>query len=340
MVTFVTRAPALRGIVTAMPERQEANRDLSALFGEEVVDKIIRATGIETRPLSDGLLISDMAVAAAQDLMDGLGWSADSIDLLVVVTQTPDYPLPATSYVVHGRLGLPMTTATLDLRLGCSGFVYGLSVISSMMAAGGLKRALLIGGDVINTMIAADDRALRLLFGDAVAATALEATGEDHQIGFDLGADGTGVPHLMSETGGVAKPGDPRLYMDGARVLSFSLRQVAPSVARALGVVGQTAEAMDHVILHQANAMMIQSLAKKIGLRDDQVVEAVKNYGNTGPASIPLAMCDLFREHTSPHPVNLLLSGFGVGWSWASAVWRTEPPRYGNIVRLPAKDAL
>lgn len=340
MVTFVTRAPALRGIVTAMPERQEANRDLSALFGEEVVDKIIRATGIETRPVSDGLLISDMAVAAAQDLMEGLGWDKDSIDLLVVVTQTPDYPLPATSYVVHGRLGLPMTTATLDLRLGCSGFVYGLSVISSMMAAGGLKRALLIGGDVINTMIAEDDRALRLLFGDAVAATALEATDDDHQIGFDLGADGTGAPHLMSEIGGVAKPGDPQLYMDGARVLSFSLRQVAPSVARALEVVGQAAEGMDHVILHQANAMMIQSLAKKIGLRDDQVVEAVKDYGNTGPASIPLAMCDLFRGRTSPYPVNLLLSGFGVGWSWASAVWRTPLPTYCDIVRLPSKDPL
>lgn len=136
MVTYVTRAPALRGIVTAMSQRQEANRDLASIFGDEVVDKIIRATGIETRPVSDGLLISDMAVAAAQNLMEGLGWEADSIDLLVVVTQTPDYPLPATSYVVHGRLGLPMTTATLDLRLGCSGFVYGLSVISSMMAAG------------------------------------------------------------------------------------------------------------------------------------------------------------------------------------------------------------
>ncbi|MDC7676964.1 ketoacyl-ACP synthase III [Asticcacaulis machinosus] len=338
MVTFVTRGPALRGIVTAMPQRQDANRDLATLFGEEAVDKIIRATGIETRPVSDGLLISDMAVAAAENLMEGLGWTSDSIDLLVVVTQTPDYPLPATSYVVHGRLGLPMTTATLDLRLGCSGFVYGLSVISSMMAAGGLKRALLIGGDVINTMIAEDDRALRLLFGDAVAATALEASDDDHQIGFDLGADGSGVPHLISETGGVAKSGNPQLYMDGARVLSFSLRQVAPSVARALAVTGQTASDMDHVILHQANAMMIQSLAKKIGLRDDQVVEAVRDYGNTGPASIPLAMCDLFRGRASQYPVNLLLSGFGVGWSWASAVWRTSLPTYCEIIRLPHKD--
>ncbi|WAC47487.1 ketoacyl-ACP synthase III [Asticcacaulis sp. SL142] len=340
MATFVTRAPALRGIVTAMPSHQESNHDLSGLFGEEMVGKIIGATGIETRPVSDGLLISDMAVAAAQNLMDGLGWDKDSIDLLVLVTQTPDYPLPATSYVVHGRLGLPMTTATLDLRLGCSGFVYGLSVISSMMAAGGLKRALLIGGDVINTMIADDDRALRLLFGDAVAATALEASDDDHQIGFDLGADGSGAPHLISETGGVAHPGDPRLYMDGARVLSFSLRQVAPSVARALAAVNMAADDMDHVILHQANAMMIQSLAKKIGLRDEQVVEVVRDYGNTGPASIPLAMCETFHQVTSQAPVNLLLSGFGVGWSWASAVWRTPKPCYCDILRLPHKDQL
>lgn len=189
-------------------------------------------------------------------------------------------------------------------------------------------------------MIAGDDRALRLLFGDAVAATALEASDDDHQIGFDLGADGMGAPHLMSETGGVAKPGDPRLYMDGARVLSFSLRQVAPSVVRALEATDHSAEDMDHVILHQANAMMIQSLAKKIGLRNDQVVEAVKDYGNTGPASIPLAMCDLFCGMVSERPLNLLLSGFGVGWSWASAVWRTEPPRYCHIVRLPPKDQL
>ncbi|MFT3998196.1 MAG: ketoacyl-ACP synthase III [Asticcacaulis sp.] len=337
MAAFAGTGPVLRGVVTALPETVSENRDLGAQFGEEAIAKIIAATGIERRPVSEAHTVSQLGAEAAQRLIEGLGWSADSIGLLIVVTQTPDYPLPSTACVLQHRLGLSSGTVCLDIGLGCSGYVYGLSVVSSLMQASGIARALLVTGDMTTRMIDEDNRALKPLFGDAVSVTALESG--EATLAVDLGSDGSGAPYLISRTGGMAESGPARLFMDGTQVMAFTLKQVAPSIARALETAETTIEAMDHVVLHQANALMLRTLGHKIKARDDQMVYAVRDYGNTSSASIPLALCDRFMTPdaapTHDKPMRLLLCGFGVGWSWSTAVWTTPVPDVIAIVRVP-----
>jgi 3-oxoacyl-[acyl-carrier-protein] synthase-3 len=333
MPGFSLPAPTLAGLVCALPATSQANADLGERFGAETMRKIIASTGITERPVATGQTVSDLATAAANSLLDGLGWERNSIDLLIVVTQTPDRPLPATACILQQRLTLAMTTAAFDLGLGCSGFVYGLSVVASMLACGAAKRALLVAGDISSLMIGSDDRALLPLFGDAVAVAALERGAETgNSISFDLGTDGAGAPYLISATGGTVSPGAPRLFMDGPQVMAFALKQVEPSIRRVLALGGHKIAEADHVVLHQANAMMLQRLGDKIGATPEQLVLALSRYGNTSSASIPLALAECLSGGTADR-VRLLLSGFGVGWSWASAWWDTARPGVCGILR-------
>lgn len=333
MTAYATSGVALRGIVTAMPQAVSENSALAEAFGAETMAKIIAATGIERRPVTTTHTVSDLGNIAAAALLAKLDWAPSSIGLIVVVTQTPDYPLPSTACILQQKLGLSTTTAALDVNLGCSGYVYGLSVVTAMMRSGGIRRALLVAGDITTRMISDSNRSLAPLFGDAVAATALELD-EASQLAFDLGSDGSGGPYLISRTGGLAEPGAPELFMDGTQVMAFSLKQVAPSVTRALEAAGQEIEAMDHVVLHQANAMMIRTLGHKVKARDDQMVYAVKDYGNTSSTSIPLALCDHLTRHPASGVQRFLLCGFGVGWSWSTVVWTTPAPAVHDIVRV------
>lgn len=333
MVSFTARAPKLCGIVTALPQTVSENTDLAASFGAETMAKIIAATGIERRPVADRHTVSQLGVAAADVLLEKLNWARETIGLLIVVTQTPDYPLPSTACVMQNALGLSKETAAFDLGLGCSGYVYGLSVANAMMQSGGIFRALLVTGDITTHMISDSNRSLAPLFGDGVAVTALELS-EDGSIAFDLGSDGSGAPYLISKTGGLAEPGAAELFMDGTQVMAFSLKQVAPSIERALTAAGRAIGDIDHVILHQANAMMIRTLGHKIKARDDQMVYAVRDFGNTSSASIPLAICDHLNRIRPQTDMSFLLCGFGVGWSWATAVWHTEAPACHDIVRV------
>lgn len=323
---------ALKGIVTALPQTVRENADLAEAFGAETIAKIIAATGIERRPVSQSHTVSDLGQAAAQHLLDALGWAADSVGLLVVVTQTPDHPLPSTAALLQHRLGLGAIPA-FDVNLGCSGYVYGLWQAAALMQGAGIGRALLVTGDMTTRMIRDSNRSLAPLFGDAVSVTALELD-NTARINFDLGTDGSGAPYLISQTGGLREPGPPELFMDGTQVMAFSLKQVAPSIARALDASGLGITDMDRVVLHQANAMMLKTLGHKIKAEDAQMVYAIRDYGNTSSASIPLALCDDLKDNRRAF-LTLLLCGFGVGWSWGTAVWRTPAPTVADIIRVP-----
>jgi len=330
VTTFSLPAPRLAGIVSALPAHSEANADLAGRFGTETIAKIIAATGIERRPIARTETVGELGTLAARRLLDRLDWAPETIDLIVVVTQTPDYPMPATACILQNALGLAKHVAAFDLSLGCSGFVYGLSIVGSLLATGAAKRALLVTGDITSRLIGADDRSLAPLFGDAVSVTALEAGGIG-KICFDLGTDGSGAPYLTCHAGGTVEPGPPRLFMDGTQVMAFSLKQVRPSIQRAMAEAGKTMAEIDHVVLHQANAMMLKTLGQKIGAAPEQLVIALRDYGNTSSASIPLALGDCLGR--AARPQRLILSGFGVGWSWASAYWETPAPEMCAVVR-------
>lgn len=336
MVASTIDGVALRGLVACLPERSEGVDELAARFGEDAAQKIAKATGIQQRHLAaTGQCTSDLAAAAAQRLLDGLGWAADTVDLLVLVTQTHDQLLPGTGSLLHHRLGLRKGAAVLDLTHGCSGYVYGLWTAAAMLKTVG-RRALLLVGDTTSRLVDPADRSVAPLFGDAAAATALELDDEAGPMVFDLGSDGAGAPYLSVRGGGLRHPEEPpRLFMDGTQVFAFTLREIPASIRNVLERAGLDIGAIDHLVLHQANAQMIRHLAQKVGAEPDRTVLALAPFGNTSSASIPLAMADALAPLLLEGPRRLLLSGFGVGWSWGSVALTAGPLFVCEKVVLP-----
>lgn len=325
----------LAGIVSAVPAHAGTEADLATRFGADAASRIIKATGIVRRPLAAaGQCTSDLAAAAAETLLTGLGWERATVTVLLMVTQTPDHSLPATAIQIQHRLGLGHGTAAFDIGLGCSGYVYGLWVAAALLGALPVgSRALVLAGDTTSRYLCPDDRATVPLFGDAATATALERDDNASPMSFDLGSDGAGAPYLMVRGGGMRDPDVPAtLFMDGTQVFAFTLREVPASLCAVLKTAGWELGSVDHIVLHQANAQMIRHLGQRLGARPEQMVLALEDTGNTSSASIPLALCHTLTSLT--HPVRLLLSGFGVGWSWASVALTIPPLKVCRILNL------
>ncbi|MFY8095046.1 MAG: ketoacyl-ACP synthase III [Niveispirillum sp.] len=317
---------ALRGIVSALPVGVEDVADLAGRFGADQAERIATATGIRRRHIAaPGQCMSDLALPAARSLLDGLQWADDSVDILVCVTQTPDHPLPATACLLQHRLGLGKRCAAFDVGLGCSGYVYGLWLAASLLAGMGRGRALLVAGDTTSHTLDRHDRSVAPLFGDAATVTALEWDVTAGTLTVDVGTDGAGAPYLIQPGGGGRQPDGPLLFMDGTQVFAFTLREVPKAIAATLAAAGSDIADIDHVVLHQANEMMLKRLGAKIGARADQVVLAMADRGNTSSATIPLAMTDALTASMTTGRRRLLLCGFGVGWSWGTALWEAGP---------------
>lgn len=332
----------LRGLVAALPAQTENADTLTDQWGYDDAHLIAAATGIHTRHLAPaGMTACDLGEAAAHKLLDGLQWPANSVDLLVVVTQTPDYPLPGNAPLLQKRLGLRQSCGSLDINSGCSGFVDGLWVVSSLLASSNGRRALLVVGDTTSQFVRPQDHNTRPLFGDAVCAIALEQGDQDS--GFLVvvpGVDGSGAPYLTVRDGAARHPVDDacfgHLFMDGPQVFAFTLRQVPKNIATAIEVAGWKNDDVDYLVLHQANETMLRHLANKAGFKERQLVLALGDFGNTSSASIPLAIASVLAGPTihATAPLNLLMSGFGVGWRWSSAALRTPPLQYCEILKV------
>jgi 3-oxoacyl-[acyl-carrier-protein] synthase III len=336
MATSTITGIRLAGIVACVPPGRETTADLAARFGDDAAHRIAKATGIEERRIAGpGLGSADLAETAARRLLERLDWVADSVDLLVNVTQTRDRVLPGDGFLLHQRLGLAKRAIVLDLTLGCSGFVQGLWTAASLLKAQNGRRALLLTGDVTSRLIDPNDRAVAPLFGDAAAATALLADGEAPPMAFDAGSDGGGAPYLTAGGEGQAVP---HLFMDGTQVFAFTLREIPDSLRAAMAGAGWGIGDVDHVVLHQANAQMIRHLAQKIGASAEQTVVALGPYGNTSSASVPLAMAAALNGPLTAGPRRLLLSGFGVGWAWASSALTAGPLAACEVVTGPVAE--
>ncbi len=257
---------------------------------------------------------SDLAVKAVRRLFESGEVRPEQIDCLVVVTQNPDgYGLPHASARVHGKLGLSTRCAVFDLSLGCSGFVYGLSVITALMQAQGLRCGVLVTADPYSKIINPLDRNTSLLFGDAAAAT-LITDRPVWRIGrFDLGSDGSFADDL-------AVPAHSRhFHMNGRAVLNFSARKVPESILHALDINGVRLEEVDRFLLHQGSRHVVHQIARRLGVPDEKAPFLAGDYGNTVSSSIPL----LLAHELTGHDNCIVLSGFGVGISWGSTVlWR------------------
>lgn len=315
------------GMCTALPNNKVDNLSLAEYFADQDLSKIVESTGIHARHVvKQGQTALSLGERACSELLNKTNTDVEDIGVVIFVTQTPDYPLPGNAVQLQHLLKLPKKCAAFDVNLGCSGYVYGLWQCASLLNSVNASKALLVVGDTSSTQYAPDNTKVNTLFGDAVSAVLLEKGSNANDMVFDLGSDGAGAPYLIQKNGGAKHPATaPDLTMDGTQVFAFTLREIPRSVKRVLDAIEWQVEQIDHVVLHQANTMMLKHLGDKLKCREDQVVLALENCGNTSSASIPLAMCLAIPESLSDKPNKLLLSGFGVGWSWATAVFEQAP---------------
>lgn len=341
MPIFTVKNISLKGIAAAVPEF-EYNNNSYDWVPENERPLMIKTIGVQTRRIaSKGTSTSDLCFVAAEKLLVNLNWKKTDIQALILVTQTSDYQIPSTAIILQDRLKLPKTCMAFDMNLGCSGYVYGLSVISSLMAGGGIKKALLLTGDVSTLNANYKDKSSYPLFGDAGTATALEFDENASPMVFSLNSDGSGfdaiyVPHggmrrFVNEESlkeqkiadGIYRSGI-QIALNGLEVFNFSLREVAPNIRSLLESQGKTFDDVDFVIFHQANRLMNETIRKKLKLSPEKFPYSIGKFGNTSSASIPLTMIYCLSETLSSGCVNLLLSGFGVGLSWGSVLLKTE----------------
>jgi 3-oxoacyl-[acyl-carrier-protein] synthase-3 len=274
--------------------------------------------GIATRyAASAEQATSDLATEASKAALERTGTRPEDIDALVVVTQTPDYQLPHTAALVQHNLGLSSRIASFDLSLGCSGWVYGLATLTSLMQHARLTRGLLVTADCYSKVMNANDRATAPLFSDAAAATLIS----DQPIycaGTPLfGTEGGGANALIVKCGGSRAPIErSTLFMDGRSIYSFAMSRIPQHVERCLELNALRLDEVDRFVFHQANRYMLESLRDRMKLPAGKVVIDVADGGNTVGSTIPIALEPLLVDR----PRRVLVSGFGVGLSWATNV--------------------
>jgi 3-oxoacyl-[acyl-carrier-protein] synthase III len=305
----------------------------STEFSEEEVRKVTGIAGVAARRLAgESVCSSDLCSAAAQRLLESLGWEPNSIDALIMVTQTPDYFLPSTACVVHHRLRLADHCAAFDVGLGCSGYPYGIWLAAMMLQGGGVRRALILHGETPSRFADKSDRSVSLLFGDAGSATALEAS-DPHRTAdwhYALHSDGGSYDSMIIAAGGFRDRfnADPRKHsvsMNGARIFNFTIKRVPALIEETLKGANVSADDVDYFIFHQSNQYIIKHLCEKQSLPLKKVPIILKQFGNTGGASIPLTLTEGGLTRPADRALRLLLLGYGVGLSWASALVELDP---------------
>ncbi len=323
-------------IAAHFPERVETNDDLRREHPEWNIAQIEEKTGIKQRHIAaESETASDLAVHAVEKLFASEGIDRSSIDFLLFCTQTPDYPLPTTSCLLQDRLGLSTRCGALDFNLGCSGYVYGLSLADGLIQSGVAKNVLLVTAETYSKYIDADDRSLRTIFGDAAAATLLTASPQRSLWGFQFGTDGSGADTLLVADGG-ARPAcdairprhrkrwNSRLYMDGASLINFTVEAIPRLIDEILQAQAMHRDDVELFVMHQATRKMLQQMAERMQLSQTRIPIDMEDVGNTVSCTLPILIDRLRgRGELSASSVNMLI-GFGVGLSWAGCLWRDE----------------
>lgn len=325
---------AIGPISVHLPEKVETNEQLQAEFPNWDMDLIASKTGIYRRHIAGpDECASDLGVAATEKLFAEHDVDPATIDFLLLCTQTPDYPLPTTACLMQDRLNLPTSAGAIDFNLGCSGFVYGLSLADGLIRSGAANRVLLVTAETYSKYIHPTDRSLRTIFGDGAAATLIEAHTEPTLSAFQFGSDGTGADTLLVTKGGARSPEHahkPRhrqrwpsdLYMDGPSLINFTVAAVPKLVDNILDAANLTKGDIDLYLLHQATHKMLEQLRERMGVPEDRMPIVLRDYGNTVSSTIPFVIDEMRAANRMKIDANNMLVGFGVGWSWAGCVWK------------------
>jgi len=344
MASSTLRNVRFAGMATCVPKRVVSNlTDCRPQIRSER-ERLVRNIGIETRRMApEWQCFSDLAFEATEKLLEQLQWKRDEIDALIVMTQSPDYLIPSTAIILQDRLGLSSATIAFDVNLGCSAYPFGIHLVGSMIAGGGVKKALLLIGDRSATL---NDP----IFSDAGTATALEFSEDAAPIYFDLNSDGSGYKAIMLPVGGHRQPLGIQhlvpfredendhwhratdLVLDGPAVLSFSTQRVPPAVEKLLDYAGASKDEVDYFIFHQANRMINETIRKKLGLPIEKVPSTLRDFGNSSGASLPVTMTARINKELASGGKRVLLSGFGIGLSWGTALVDIENAVFPDLI--------
>jgi 3-oxoacyl-[acyl-carrier-protein] synthase-3 len=321
-------------IAVHLPERVETIDDLRVEQPSWDVDLIYSKTGIRNRHIAaPGECSSDLAVAAAEKLFRENDIDRHTVDFVLLCTQTPDYPLPTTACLVQDRLGLRLDVGAMDFNLGCSGYVYGLSLADGLIRGGVANRVLLLTAETYTRFIDPTDRSLRTIFGDGAAATLIDAVDSQSLGGFVFGTDGRGADTLIVNSGGARPTKDaiqPRkrkrwpsaLYMDGPALMEFTIEAIPRLVDAVLARAHAQDREVDFYLFHQATHKMLENLRERMNISIDRLPECMENVGNTVSSTIPILIDHLRRAERLRPEMQSMLVGFGVGYSWGGCLWR------------------
>ena len=339
---------SIRGMAGCVPARVEENKDYPSITPEEV-QKYINATGVVRRhcAIHDGsLCTSDLCQKAAEKLMADMDWDKSEIDLLVFVSHTTDYKLPATAIVLQDKMGLPTSCLAFDITLGCSGFLVGLGVMGNLMASGSFRKGLLMVGNTQSEYASPEDRSMALLLGDAGTVTAIEYAPEGgDEINISYMTDGSGREFVILPDGGSRHPvnqqsfvmedcGDgirrTRLHekMIGDEVFSYGAYFIPRLYDEMRAKFDINPDEVDYLLLHQANKYLCEKLRKKLKFPPEKVPYNIQEFGNTSGATIPLLMVTELQKELHDRKLNMLAATIGVGFSLAVAQIKT----HGNII--------
>lgn len=327
----------IQSISYYLPDKVLTNEDLIREFPEWTVGKIAEKVGISKRHVAaPNETAVDMAVKAANLLFKEYPIKRSDVDYILFCTQSPDFFLPTSACIIQNRLGLPTSVGALDFNLGCSGYVYGLSLAKGLICGGIAKNVLLLTGETYTKHLHPKDKGNRTIFGDAATASLIATEGFAEIGNFSLGTDGKGAGNLILKNGGMRFPtgsgktiefdenGNPvsndYIYMNGSEIFTFTLDCVPGLVKEVLGKNDLLKEEVDLFIFHQANRYMLDFLRKKMKIGEDYFYYCLSDFGNTVSNTIPLALAEALKERRVEKGKNVLLAGFGVGYSWGSCL--------------------
>lgn len=311
-------------IESYFPDTVVTNHDLEGIKDGFNAEKIGAKIGVQKRYVAaEDETALDLAEGACKKLL--LKVDRSTIDYLLLCTQSPDYILPTSACILQHRLGLPTTCAALDFNLGCSGYIYGLSLAKGLIASGQAKRVLLVTAETYSKHIEFDDVANRSIFGDAASATLIEQSDEDCLGEFVLGTDGSGAENLIIKNGGMRHPqkdgsADDYLFMNGPEIFNFTIQAVPRLVNDTLIKNALSVDTIDYSVFHQANEYMLKYLRKKCKIPEEKFHIDMTDFGNTVSSTIPIGLKQALDNKTIVSGNKVLLLGFGVGYSFGGTI--------------------
>ncbi len=342
----------ITAMAAAVPSRIINNYEYTDYFPAEQVKEVVDKVGVFERRFADSeTCSSDLCMAAAEKLIADNNIDKNEIDLLVFLSQTPDYRMPATSICLQERLGLPNSCIAFDMQMGCAGFCYALSVVYGMMQGGNIRKALILDGETRSKVYSPKDRRSAFIFGDGGIAALVERNEKFGQCWFSLNSDGSRYDLIMIKGGGYRHMSSPETleekvvdeygnirsdeqgFMRGGDVFNFVIREIPKDIKNTLEFSGVDKEQIDYIVFHQANNFINSYIAKKMKLDTTKIPHTIEKYGNTSSVSVPLTIVSELKGKLDGSKT-VLMSAFGVGMSWATGIVPFVNCKISDIVEV------